>query len=149
MRKTFVLDKKMFLHDPATLGRFENNHLVIPIEVVEEIDRFKRDPSDKGRNARQVLRLLDELSNRGNPAEGVWLDQANGGRLRVVFCRSEILLEPPPELKGGSGDNNILAVALEQQRLGGMGGSEGLPGGEAPALEKAPVVLVTRYTNRR
>ena len=149
MRKTFVLDTNVLLHDPAALGRFEDNHLVIPIEVVEEIDRFKRDPSEKGRNARQVSRLLDELRNRGNLAEGVWLDQANGGRLRVVFCRSETLLELPPELKGGSGDNNILAVALEQQRLGGIGGSEGLPGGDVPAPEKAPVVLVTKDTNLR
>ena len=57
MRKTFVLDTNVLLHDPAALGRFEDNHLVIPIEVVEEIDRFKRDPSEKGRNARQVSRL--------------------------------------------------------------------------------------------
>jgi PhoH-like ATPase len=149
MRKTFVLDTNVLLHDPAALGRFEDNHLVIPIEVVEEIDRFKRDPSEKGRNARQVSRLLDELRNRGNLAEGVWLDQANGGRLRVVFCRSETLLELPPELKGGSGDNNILAVALEQQRLGGMGCSEGLPGGEATGPGEAPVVLVTKDTNLR
>jgi PhoH-like ATPase len=161
MRKTFVLDTNVLLHDPAALGRFEDNHLVIPIEVVEEIDRFKRDPSEKGRNARQVSRLLDELRNRGNLAEGVWLDQANGGRLRVVFCRSETLLELPPELKGGSGDNNILAVALEQQRLGGMAGSEGLPAGdatasgeafasgEAPGPGRDPVVLVTKDTNLR
>ena len=45
MRKTFVLDTNVLLHDPAALGRFEDNNLVIPIEVVEDIDRFKRDPS--------------------------------------------------------------------------------------------------------
>jgi hypothetical protein len=88
----------------------------------------------------RLPRLLDELRNRGNLAEGVWLNQSNGGRLPVVFCRSETLLELPPELKGGSGDNNILAVALEQQMLGGMGGSEGLAGDEATAPGEAGLI---------
>ncbi|MFM9103835.1 MAG: PIN domain-containing protein, partial [Cyanobium sp.] len=56
MRKTFVLDTNVLLHDPQAISRFEDNHVVVPIEVVEEIDRFKRDPSEKGRNARQVSR---------------------------------------------------------------------------------------------
>ena len=85
MRKTFVLDTNVLLHDPAAFTRFEDNHVVIPIEVVEEIDRFKRDPSEKGRNARQVSRLLDELRTRGNLAEGVPLDETSGARLKVVF----------------------------------------------------------------
>jgi PhoH-like ATPase len=137
MRKTFVLDTNVLLHDPAAFTRFEDNHVVIPIEVVEEIDRFKRDPSEKGRNARQVSRLLDELRTRGNLAEGVPLDETSGARLKVVFCRSETLSQLPPELKAGNGDNNILAVALEQQRL------ECVRGGEPP------VVLVTKDTNLR
>ena len=49
MRKTFVLDTNVLLHDPAALTRFEDNNILIPIEVVEEIDRFKRDPAEKGR----------------------------------------------------------------------------------------------------
>ena len=137
MRKTFVLDTNVLLHDPAALTRFEDNHVVIPIEVVEEIDRFKRDPSEKGRNARQVSRLLDELRTKGNLAEGVPLDASTGAQLKVVFCRSETLSQLPPELKAGNGDNNILAVALEQQRL------ESVRGGEPP------VVLVTKDTNLR
>ncbi|MFM7734049.1 MAG: PhoH family protein [Cyanobium sp.] len=137
MRKTFVLDTNVLLHDPAALNRFEDNHVVIPIEVVEEIDRFKRDPSEKGRNARQVSRLLDELRTRGNLADGVPLDELSGAQLKVVFCRSETLSQLPPELKAGNGDNNILAVALEQQRL------ESVRGGEPP------VVLVTKDTNLR
>ena len=137
MRKTFVLDTNVLLHDPAALTRFQDNHVVIPIEVVEEIDRFKRDPSEKGRNARKVSRLLDELRSRGNLAEGVPLDPESGAELKVVFCRSETLQQLPPELKAGNGDNNILAVALEQQRL------ESVRGGEPP------VVLVTKDTNLR
>ena len=136
MRKTFVLDTNVLLHDPLALTRFEDNHIVIPIEVVEEIDRFKRDPAEKGRNARQVSRLLDELRAKGNLAEGV-PNGDQGGSLVVVFCRSETLATLPPELKAGNGDNNILAVALEQQQLGAVIG------------DQPPVVLVTKDTNLR
>ena len=136
MRKTFVLDTNVLLHDPQALTRFEDNAVVIPIEVVEEIDRFKRDPSEKGRNARQISRLLDALREKGNLADGVVIDEATGGTLQVVFCRSETLAQLPPELKGGNGDNNILAVVLEQLRSGLM-------------AEHPPVVLVTKDTNLR
>lgn len=135
MRKTFVLDTNVLLHDPQALTRFEDNAVVIPIEVVEEIDRFKRDPSEKGRNARQISRLLDGLREKGNLADGVAID-GNGGTLQVVFCRSETLAQLPPELKGGNGDNNILAVALEQLRSGLI-------------ADQPPVVLVTKDTNLR
>jgi len=136
MRKTFVLDTNVLLHDPAALTRFQDNHVVVPIEVVEEIDRFKRDPSEKGRNARQVSRRLDALRQRGNLAEGVTIDPTSGGTLRVVFCRSETLAQLPPELRSGNGDNNILAVALEQRQQEVLGG-------------RTPVVLVTKDTNLR
>ena len=136
MRKTFVLDTNVLLHDPQALTRFQDNHVVIPIEVVEEIDRFKRDPAEKGRNARQVSRLLDGLRQLGNLSEGVTIDEASGGTVKVVFCRRETLSQLPPELKGGNGDNNILAVALEQRLEEVMGG-------------QPPVVLVTKDTNLR
>ncbi|MEB3260435.1 MAG: PhoH family protein [Cyanobacteriota bacterium] len=136
MRKIFVLDTNVLLHDPQALTRFQDNAVVVPIEVVEEIDRFKRDPSEKGRNARQVSRLLDQLREQGNLAEGVTIDSGSGGTLKVVFCRSETLQQLPPELKGGNGDNNILAVALEQRLQEVMGGH-------------LPVVLVTKDTNLR
>ena len=136
MRKTFVLDTNVLLHDPLALTRFQDNDVVVPIEVVEEIDRFKRDPSEKGRNARQVSRLLDELRERGNLADGVVIDAATGGKLTVAFCRQETLEQLPPELRSDQGDHHILAVAL-QQRLQEVIGSQ------------TPVILVTKDTNLR
>jgi len=136
MRKTFVLDTNVLLHDPLALTRFQDNDVVVPVEVVEEIDRFKRDPSEKGRNARQVSRLLDELRERGNLADGVVIDAATGGRLTVAFCRQETLEQLPPELRSDQGDHHILAVAL-QQRLQEVIGSQ------------SPVILVTKDTNLR
>jgi PhoH-like ATPase len=136
MRKIFVLDTNVLLHDPSALTRFEDNHVVVPIEVVEEIDRFKRDPSEKGRNARLVSRLLDDLREKGNLADGVPIDGEDGGNLKVVFCRAETLAQLPPELRAGNGDNNILAVALEQRLEQVIG-------------DRPPVVLVTKDTNLR
>jgi PhoH-like ATPase len=79
---------------------------------------------------------LDALREKGNLADGVPIDDASGGTLQVVFCRSETLAQLPPELKGGNGDNNILAVALEQLRSGLIS-------------DQPPVVLVTKDTNLR
>ena len=52
MRKIFILDTNVLLHDPNAIFKFEDNELIVPIYVIEEIDRFKRDSSERGRNAR-------------------------------------------------------------------------------------------------
>ena len=71
---------------------FEDNEVVIPIYVVEEIDNFKKDLSELGRNARQVSRYLDGLREEGSLATGVKLDQ--GGTLRIAMTSRQL----PPEL---------------------------------------------------
>jgi PhoH-like ATPase len=85
MRKTFVLDTNVLLHEPRAFRRFADNDVVLPIYVVEELDSFKKDISGLGRNARAVSRELDELRARGRLSEGVPLD--GDGMLRVVFAR--------------------------------------------------------------
>ena len=57
--KIVVLDTNVLLHDPEAPHRFGDLRVVIPMQVVEEIDRFKKDHSEKGRNARRISRLLD------------------------------------------------------------------------------------------
>jgi len=107
MRKNFVLDTNVLLHDPRAIYGFADNDVVIPIYVIEEIDQFKRDLSELGRNARQVARYLDQFRAEGNLGEGVALQ--NGGTLRVLFST-----RPAPEtLVTALMDNKILAVALE------------------------------------
>lgn len=83
MKKNYILDTNVLLHDPNAILHFEDNDVVLPIGVIQEIDHFKRDLSELGRNARQVSRTLDELRSRGKLSEGVGLD--NGGRLSVVM----------------------------------------------------------------
>ena len=59
MKKNYVLDTNVLLHDPHAILKFEDNDLILPIYVLEEIDAFKRDTTERGRNARTVARLLD------------------------------------------------------------------------------------------
>src|SRR6476661_494261 len=75
MKKNYVLDANVLLHDPHAIFKFEDNSLIIPIYAIEEIDQFKREGSERGRNARTVARLLDELRPRGSLSKGVVLDQ--------------------------------------------------------------------------
>ncbi|WP_050725975.1 PhoH family protein [Vulgatibacter incomptus] len=108
MQKNFVLDTNVLLHDPRSLLAFGDNHVVVPIYVIEEIDQFKRDLSELGRNARQIARKLDQFRVAGNLGEGVPLE--NGGTLRVLFSQRV----PGHEIADGSVmDNRILSVALD------------------------------------
>lgn len=82
MKKTFVLDTNVILHNPHSLVSFEDNIVLLPIEVLEELDRFKRDRDEKGRSARIAIRLLDELREKGTPGEGFPLE--SGGILKIA-----------------------------------------------------------------
>ena len=85
MRKNYVLDANILLHDPASIFNFADNTVVIPVGVIEEIDRFKKEMTDRGYNARSVTRKLDALRGQQNFTTGV--DLPNGGTLKV-FCSS-------------------------------------------------------------
>ncbi len=82
MKKNYVLDTNVLLHDPRAINRFEDNDVIIPIYVIEEVDQFKREGTERGRNARQIARLLDDLREKGSLAKGVQLE--SGGLLRVA-----------------------------------------------------------------
>jgi PhoH-like ATPase len=110
MKKNYVLDTNVLLHDPFAIFKFEDNDLILPIYVIEEIDQFKRDSNERGRNARSVTRLLDaERAKGGSLAQGVPI--GDGGSLRVYVPdrrpRLEIALNP------ASGDHAILQTAIE------------------------------------
>jgi len=128
MRKNFVLDTNVLLHDPGAFEAFEDNVVNVPIHVIEEIDQFKKELSELGRNARHVARTLDEYRMKGRLGEGVELP--NGGMLRVLFSAKEI----PLGLQAvHSMDNLILAVAMQLRE-------------DEPALE---TVFVSMDTNLR
>jgi PhoH-like ATPase len=112
MKKIFVLDTNVLLHDPNAIFAFEEHEVIIPAVVLEEIDSKKRNADEIGRNARNVSRLLDGLRELGHLHSGVPL--ANGGNLKVELNhRSFVRVQ---EMFGEvSNDNRILAVALNYQ----------------------------------
>ena len=111
--KNYILDTNVLLHDPQAIFKFADNTVILPLTVIEEIDRFKKDQSETGRNARQISRLIDGFRAKAKLVDGVPLE--NGGLLKVAFYKQEFLHKLPPELRSDSGDNRILAVAWDLQ----------------------------------
>lgn len=122
--KTFVLDTNVLLHDPQSIFKFEENNLVIPVEVLEELDAIKGEQStERGRNARRVHRILQELlPDTRAMHEGVELE--NGGTLSIIinpYLVNPHLRSPAmdrlravlPDL--AKKDNRIIAAALYVQ----------------------------------
>ena len=127
--KNYILDTNVLLHDPNSILSFQEHNVLIPIEVIEEVDRFKRESTERGANARTVSRTLDSLRAQGHLSEGVNL--SNGGRLRIIF-----------QNKGGEGnvtigdntvDSRIVALALGIQK----------------AQPKTRTILITKDINLR
>jgi PhoH-like ATPase len=129
--KNYILDTNVLLHDPNSLLNFADNHVVIPIEVIEEIDRFKRESSELGQNARQVSRMLDGFRGEGSLSEGVKLP--NGGKLKVAFQKNGNGNGDSHILNGNSVDNRILALAAGIQKT----------------QPKNPAILVSKDINLR
>ncbi len=80
--KTFVIDTNVLLHSPVAIDVFDDNHIVLAIDVLEELDKFKTQSSELGRNARESIRKLDALCAEGKLSAGVKLP--SGGTLRVL-----------------------------------------------------------------
>jgi PhoH-like ATPase len=118
--KHYVIDTNVLLHNPDALFVFEENHVIVPFQVIEELDKMKRREGDVGRNARQAIRHLDRLRTLGKITEGVAWGQAaedlgvapatiNGqtGTIRIDSGEGP----RPPLLAEESPDNRIIAVA--------------------------------------
>jgi PhoH-like ATPase len=104
--KHFVLDTNVLLHNSAALYMFDDNEVVIPFTVLEELDKFKTLNDDIGRSAREVIRQLDRLRAKGHLTQGVkW--NGHGGRIRVEFA----VEDRPKWLKDDLPDNRIIGVA--------------------------------------
>lgn len=109
MKKTYVLDTNVLIHDPNAIFNFDDNNIILPIYVVEEIDKLKRSEGEKGRNARVTARTIDELRKNGSLFKGVTLPK--GGTFRVEIKGDYKNL--PSFLQKDVMDNRILAVVIE------------------------------------
>jgi len=128
-KKVFVLDTNVLLHDPMSICHFQEHDIVIPIVVIEEIDTFKKDQTEIGRNARAVSRQLDKLRLTGSLSQGVAME--GGGTLRVDVIPHPLDLGLTT-LDKHKADNQILACALAQLKV-----------------RKEKVVMVSKDTNLR
>ena len=128
--KNYIIDTNVLLHDPHSLLSFAENTVLVPIEVIEEIDRFKRESTELGQNARSVSRMLDGFRGEGHLSEGVKLP--NGGQLKIVFCKNGHV-NGDSGLDAHSVDNRILSLAAGIQK----------------AQPKNPTILVSKDINLR
>jgi PhoH-like ATPase len=126
MRKNYILDANVLLHDPQSVFQFADNTVIVPVGVITEIDRFKKEMTARGYNARAVVRVLDALRNGQSLAAGVPLE--NGGLLRVHCATNDLNAG-----EHGSADTEILRVAQGVHR-------------DQP---ETPVIIVTKDINLR
>tara|TARA_R100000231_G_scaffold137543_1_gene114087 strand:- start:80 stop:1399 length:1320 start_codon:yes stop_codon:yes gene_type:complete len=127
-KKTYVIDTSVFLSDANALYRFKNNDIVIPIKVLEEIDKHKKRQDSVGFNARLIIKHLDELRGKGSLHKGLRLGKGMG-ILRVAKASTEL----PSDLDFNVPDHQILSVAFHESKQN----------------EKRKVIMVSRDINMR
>ncbi len=106
MKKTFILDTNVLIHDPLSFLKFQDNIVIIPIAVIEELDTFKNYADEKGKNVRIVSRKLDELRASGRLDKGV--KTKDGGIIKIEMEKEFIL---PDGFTKNHMDNRILNTA--------------------------------------
>lgn len=112
-RRKIVVDTNVILFDSQAILRFGEADVHIPISVIEEVDKFKRDQGENGRNARQFSRFIDVLRSKGALASGVQIDNSE----TMVYINTDLMLAGmPSELDHNKADNRILNTALALQK---------------------------------
>ncbi len=111
--KYFVLDTNVLLHNSASVTSFADNVVVLPMTVIEELDKFKKNNDELGRNARHVIRTLDSLRKLGSLGEGVVME--NGGTLKITVEKEEM---PGSCIDLTIPDNLIIATAFNLRQQG-------------------------------
>ena len=128
-KKIFVLDTNVLLTDSNSLLNFDDGDIVIPLKVLDEIDKHKKRQDSVGVHARNTIRKLDELRSQGNLFEGVELE-SEGNKL---FVRGFDPFKLPDDLDVENPDNQIIATALSLKE----------------SNKKSKVILVSRDINMR
>ena len=128
-KKTYVLDTNVYLTDGTSINKFGNNDILIPFKILEEIDKHKKRQDSVGRNARLIIRTLDEIRTRGGLKKGARIGKGMG----LVFARPHDFSVLPEEFDKDDADNTILSTALAEKR-------------DKPSRK---VIVVTRDINMR
>jgi len=131
-KKNYVLDTSVYLTDAESLYKFDNHDIFVPLKVLEEVDGHKKRQDSVGANARQFIRILDELRAKGNLEKGVRIDKGMG-ILKVVSYSSLNDIIFPPDLDIRHPDHTIIATALAVQS----------------SIENRKTIMVSRDINMR
>ena len=129
-KKTYVLDTSVYLTDASCVKAFKNNDIVIPLKVLEEIDKHKKRQDSVGSQARAIIRKLDEFRSKGSLSKGVRIEKGLG----MIKVSSYNPLCLPDDLDLEDSDNQIIATALSEQDV---------------AASSRKVVVVSRDINMR
>nr|HPN70421.1 PIN domain-containing protein [Saprospiraceae bacterium] len=133
MSKIFVLDTSVLLFDHNAILNFQDNNIVIPITVLEELDNFKIGNDTKNFEAREVIRNLDKLAEHNGLNEWIPLGD-HLGKLKIFNSQAENLVNDAEKIYGkGKGDHKIINAALDLKSKS----------------KRAKVVLVTKDINLR
>ena len=129
MKKTYILDTNVFLTNANSVYEFRNNDIIVPLKVLDEIDKHKKRQDGVGLNARMIIRILDELRSKGNLHKGVRIRKGSG----ILSVRGYDIEDLPIGCDIKSADNEILTTALTEMKHN----------------PKRKVILVTRDINMR
>ncbi len=111
--KVFIIDTNVLIHYPEAILSFKDNEIVIPLQVLEELDNLKTYSDQRGKSARDAIRFLDSVSKKGSLHDGIKLD--NNSLLKVSLIQPD---NPPSGFDANQPDNKILFCAYELQRQG-------------------------------
>ena len=131
-KKTYVIDTSVFLTDFNSINKFGNNDIVIPLKVLEEVDRHKKRQDSVGSNARSLIRILDSLREKGSLHKGVRLEKGKG--IVKVVTYDSVSERLPKDLTSGIADHMIIETALTVN---------------AQSAKSRKVILVSRDVNLR
>ena len=112
MVKIYVVDTNVLIQAPYGMQCFEDNQVVLPVVVLEELDNLKKAEGETGANVRTTIRMLEELRLQGDLLEGVTLP--GGGTLRVEKNYRDV--ELPSDLPETKSDNRILKYVWDYRR---------------------------------
>ncbi len=130
--KTFVLDTNVILHDPTCINQFEENNIIIPLAVIEEIDHFKKGTQVINLNAREFARTLDKISGNNIFNGGISLGKGKG-KVRIVITKG-LSEEIRSAFREDTTDHRVLTVCTELKKL---------------SSDKERIILVTKDVNLR
>jgi PhoH-like ATPase len=111
-KKIYVLDTSVYLTDAKSIFAYGNNDIIVPLKVLEEVDNHKKRQDSVGSNARRIIRILDNLRERGSLYKGVRLGKGKGILYARAFDRSIL----PQDFDFKTPDNEIIGVALNEKK---------------------------------